>query len=328
MISLHLLSTVIESEAAEALALANGGIPGAEQPPTALQDATSLRLSFKGVLKIANLSSLRSLRKLQLDNNALTQIEGLDCLGGTLEWLDLSFNALSKMDGLDALTKLTDLSLFNNLITKAEGLDACTSLQVLSLGNNKLEELLPMVLYVRRLPALAVLTLSGNPLCRAGDGGRDVYRPCVFALCPKLEYLDYQLVTSAERSAAREGGVVAEKLAEVEEADAAAAREAAKKAARAQQLRDLTAANLEVVETIVDDLFTGGPGGGEENEWSRLQFIPDMPRIILSLKESLEPLCTDLRGAMEKNAKINVSGDWGGTSERIDPWRSERSWVA
>ena len=306
VISLHLLSTAIESEAAEAAQLLDTSTnSNAPRPPIALQDATSVRLSFKGVLRIANLSSLRCLKKLQLDNNALTQIEGLDCLGATLEWLDLSFNSLVSISGLDALTRLTDLSLFNNNIVKAEGLDNCEALQVLSLGNNKLEDLLPVVLYVRRLPALAVLTLSGNPLCRAGDGGRDVYRPCVFALCPKLEYLDYQLITAAERSAAREGGVVAEKLAEVEEADAAAAREAAKKAARAQALRDLTGANLEVVETILDDLFTTT---GEDADWARLQFIPDMPRILLSLKEALEPLCTDLRGAMEKNEKINVRG--------------------
>lgn len=310
VISLHLLRAAVASAAEEEAAADPLGALDVAQPPAALEDAPFLRLSFRGLIKIANLSGLRALRKLQLDNNALTAIEGLDALAGTLEWLDLSFNAIRTIEGLGALTRLTDLSLFSNKIARAEGLSECGALQVLSLGNNELADLMGTVCYLRTLPALVVLTLSGNALCKAGEGGRDVYRPCVFAFCPRLEYLDYELITGAERLAAREGGVPAEKLAEVEEADANAARGAKKAAEREQQLRDFAAANIEASETIYEDLFEN------DADWAKLKNMPNMPRLLLALREALEPLSAELRTAMEKNAQINVRE---GRVRRPDP---------
>ena len=300
VISLHLLRTAVESTAEEEAAEDPLGPLAVARPPILLEDATKLRLSFRGLIKIANLSGLRSLRKLQLDNNAITVIEGLECLGGTLEWLDLSFNAIEKISGLDSLSKLTDLSLFSNKISAAEGLDGCVALQVLSLGNNELADLMRTVIYLRTLPALVVLALSGNALCKAGDGGRDVYHPAVHAFCPRLEYLDYELITDAERLAAREGGVPADKLAEVEEADVAAAQAAKKAADRRQQLKEYTAANIEVSETIIEDIF------GDDTDWLKLKNMPNMTRLIFTFREAVELLSVELRKAMEKNAQINV----------------------
>ena len=256
VISMHLLRATLDAADAED---APPGEP--PRPPVALPDATALRISFRGLLRIQNLDCLRSLKRLHLDNNNITRIEGLDCLAGTLEWLDLSFNAIASLEGLAALTRLTDLSLYNNRITEVSGLSACTSLQCASLGNNLVEDLLATVLLLRKMPALEVLTLEGNPLCKQGEGGRDMYRPYCFAFCPRLKYLDYQLVTDAERLAAREGGVPSEKLAEVEEADAAEALAKRREKEAAEQLADYVAANLEVIETIVTDIFADEDAG-------------------------------------------------------------------
>jgi hypothetical protein len=300
VISLHLLTSSLEAAQAERARAANPG-SAAALPPVSLPTAEALCLSFRGLVRIQNLDCLRCLRKLQLDNNGITRIEGLGSVAGSLEWLDLSFNALTSCEGLGALPRLTDLSLFHNSITQVAGLEGCSALQCLSLGENALEDLLGSVLYVRkRVPSLEVLTLEGNPLCKLGEGGREVYRPFFLAFCPRLKYLDYQLITEAERSAAREGGVPAEKLAEVEDADAAEAKAAAKAQEKASQLADYVAANLEVIETMYSDLFGEG-----DAEWERLRHMPAMPHALLALRESLEPLAAALRtSGMEKNARI------------------------
>ena len=55
-----------------------------------------------------------SIVKLQMDNNIIEKIEGLECLLN-LEWLDLSFNNIEVIEGLDKLTKLKDLTLFRRV---------------------------------------------------------------------------------------------------------------------------------------------------------------------------------------------------------------------
>ena len=52
-----------------------------------------------------------SIVKLQMDNNIIEKIEGLECLVN-LEWLDLSFNNIEVVEGLEKLSKLKDLTLF------------------------------------------------------------------------------------------------------------------------------------------------------------------------------------------------------------------------
>ena len=116
--------------------------------------------SITDILRIENLWQFTSLVKLQLDNNIIEKIEGLDTLKNLIwlgklwfshlnlsnemydkklfKLLDLSFNNIEKIEGLDNLTKLTDLSLYNNRITKLENMDVLEKLEVFSIGNNLL----------------------------------------------------------------------------------------------------------------------------------------------------------------------------------------------
>lgn len=103
-----------------------------------IQNCIELSLSFKRILKIANLDNLENLQKLKLDNNMIMKIENLDKLR-QIKWLDLSFNNITKIEGLSCLENLTDLSLFNNQISDVEGLDNCRALNILSLGRNNIK---------------------------------------------------------------------------------------------------------------------------------------------------------------------------------------------
>lgn len=102
-----------------------------------IYNCVELALSFKKILKIANLDNLTSLQKLKLDNNMIMKIEHLDHLV-QLKWLDLSFNNISKIEGLTHLVNLTDISLFSNEISEIEGLENCRKLNILSIGRNKI----------------------------------------------------------------------------------------------------------------------------------------------------------------------------------------------
>ena len=80
------------------------------------------------------------LQKLQLDNNIIEEVCGLEGLT-QLEWLDLSFNNIEEICGLEKLVNLKDLSLANNRIKTIENLDTMAgSLQILSVANNLLED--------------------------------------------------------------------------------------------------------------------------------------------------------------------------------------------
>ena len=81
---------------------ASGLTSAVPKPATAPHEALSLTLSFKGLLKIENMNLLPRLRRLRLDNNSLTRIEGLESVPA-LEWLDLSFNKVFSSSSLTDL---------------------------------------------------------------------------------------------------------------------------------------------------------------------------------------------------------------------------------
>ena len=162
-------------------------------------DIIELRLSFQNILKIQNLRGLYGLKKLCLDNNIITKIEGLGEELADLEWLDLSFNNIIKVEGFDELVSLTDLSLFHNQIKVVDtGLDNCKKLNILSLGDNKISEKETTIGYLRNFSKLQVLKLEGNEICNDLS-----YKSYVLAHLTHLKYLDYILIDPEE--AARAG---------------------------------------------------------------------------------------------------------------------------
>lgn len=122
------------------------------------------------ILEIDHLWEFTSLTKLQLDNNMIEKIQGLEKLLN-LVWLgeftclfifqnlptspfksfatkletsfhlDLSFNNIEVIEGLDTLVKLQDLSLYNNCISLIKNMDTLEKLQILSLGKNVIAQL-------------------------------------------------------------------------------------------------------------------------------------------------------------------------------------------
>ncbi len=139
---------------------------------------------------------MEKLVKLQLDNNIITKIEGLEGLVN-LQWLDLSFNLITKIEGLDKCTKLTDLSLFKNRITVLSGLENLKELNVLSVGSNMLLNLEDSIDYLRRLKnKLEVLRISDNTFHKQRSSE---YKKYTIARLKQLKYIDYELIEAKER---------------------------------------------------------------------------------------------------------------------------------
>ncbi|KER21403.1 hypothetical protein T265_10273 [Opisthorchis viverrini] len=129
------------------------GYPGTllRQDGIDFSNVSTLRLDYRSmpvnnaikvvldILKIDHLWRFDKLVKLQLDNNIIEKIEGIDHLVH-LRWLDLSFNNIKAITGLEKLVNLEDLSLYSNRIQSLENLDTLRKLEVLSIGRNKLTD--------------------------------------------------------------------------------------------------------------------------------------------------------------------------------------------
>lgn len=173
-----------------------------------MSNCKEISLSFKRILKIANLDNLVELETLRLDNNMIMKIENLDQLKN-LRWLDLSFNNISHIEGLNSLINLTDLSLFHNEIKDITNcLNYNMKLNILSIGNNKIFDVKKLVDYLKKFPNLQGLTVSGNPFIKETDTGNTnsnnqtppfplSYEPIIIGL-EKLKYLDYRPVDPDE----------------------------------------------------------------------------------------------------------------------------------
>ncbi|GLC37160.1 Dynein regulatory complex subunit 3 [Pleodorina starrii] len=225
------------------------------------RDVECLAFSFKNLACIDNLRGLDNLTKLQLDNNQITKIENLAHLTN-LTWLDLSFNRISQISGLETLTKLVDLSLFNNSISKIENLDTLVNLNVLSVGNNQLSQL-DNVMYLRQFKQLRLVNLAGNPICKDHD-----YRSYVLSHIKDLIYLDYRRVNPTDVTAAREQHQ--DEMIELQEREEQQAQEEKLTAERDAHNKLMTQANLEGVETLIDDMVK------EDPEWARLIQVPNL----------------------------------------------------
>uniref|UniRef100_A0A3Q3QD03 Dynein regulatory complex subunit 3 n=1 Tax=Monopterus albus TaxID=43700 RepID=A0A3Q3QD03_MONAL len=149
-----------------------------------LQDKVYL---YAEIVMIDNLWEFKSLAKLNLNNNFIERIWGLDCLVN-LTWLDLSFNKIKRIEGLQSLRKLEMLNLSNNRISVIENMDKLEKLTHFSIANNLLGQL-DNVLYLRRFKNLFNLTLCGNPATE-----EDRYIFFIAAYFPDLMCLDYKIL--------------------------------------------------------------------------------------------------------------------------------------
>ena len=118
-------------------------------------DKNSIKLS-----KIEGLEHFPKLRSLDLMDNNIKKIEGLDTL--KLEKLDLSFNKIGKIENLDKLSNLKELYLGYNHIENIEELDRLTKLERLILSSNKIRRIRGL----EKLSKLKVLALDNNQISR------------------------------------------------------------------------------------------------------------------------------------------------------------------
>uniref|UniRef100_A0A3Q4GCS4 Dynein regulatory complex subunit 3 n=1 Tax=Neolamprologus brichardi TaxID=32507 RepID=A0A3Q4GCS4_NEOBR len=150
--------------------------------------------TFSDILRIDHLWDFSSLSKLELNNNAIEKIQGLDHLIN-LTWLNLSFNKIEKIEGLECVQKLEVLNLSNNKISVIENMDTLENLTHFFISNNLIGQL-DNVLYLRKFKNLAAFNLFGNPFLNEGD-----YRFFIAAYFPKLMFLDSRILDQKTVSA-------------------------------------------------------------------------------------------------------------------------------
>jgi dynein light chain 1 len=127
---------------------------------------------------MAPFTGMEKLRLLSLSRNALKRIERLEDVAETLEELWLSYNLISSLDGLQGCNKLRTLYIGNNKISDLGELDKLAS-----------------------LPELRELLVLGNPMFDGMD--KPTARVAVVRKLPNLAKLDNEMITGAERDAAK-----------------------------------------------------------------------------------------------------------------------------
>ncbi|KAH9906290.1 protein phosphatases PP1 regulatory subunit sds22 [Xylariomycetidae sp. FL2044] len=140
--------------------LATSDLLDDEDPET---DDISLSHSRIASVPALRLERFKKVLRLCLRQNHIQHIEGLSCLGPTLQELDLydnlishvrgledltkltsldlSFNKIKHIKHIDHLTELTDLFFVSNKISSIDGLDTLTNLRQLELGSNRIREI-------------------------------------------------------------------------------------------------------------------------------------------------------------------------------------------
>ncbi|KAM6913375.1 dynein regulatory complex subunit 3 [Lycodopsis pacificus] len=144
---------------------------------------------------IDHLWEFTSLARLDLNNNIIEKIKGLDRLI-SLTWLNLSFNRIEKIEGLVSLRKLQVLNLSNNRISVIENMDTLEKLTHFLIANNLVGQL-DNVLYLRKFKNLFTVNLRGNPVSEEDD-----YKSSIAAYLPNLVCLDYRLLDEKTKNEA------------------------------------------------------------------------------------------------------------------------------
>ncbi|CAH8582111.1 unnamed protein product [Schistosoma turkestanicum] len=250
----------------------------AKQDGIRFENVKHLRLDYKNILKIDNLWAFKLLVKLQLDNNIIERIEGIDHLIH-LRWLDLSFNNIEKIEGLQNLVNLEDLSLYSNHITSLENMENLKNLQVFSVGNNYITEL-SNIKYLRQFRHLQSLCLHGNPVNENDD-----YKLYIHAMLPNLCYLDYQRTDDQLKSKAYEKyQLEIDEIISEEETQAKSDKELAENQAKIELYKQAFIDGI-VDENIFQKLYTDDPDGRE------LLVVPELYNSIEFFSEKFTHQC-------------------------------------
>lgn len=152
---------------------------------SALQKMETIDLSGKGIDDISLLSALMALKELNVSNNAITTLTGLDGMN-QLEKLDMNTNQISDISLLATIPTLKNVDLANNKVTdlaplaklkdlrqlrlngnqieKVGDLDGNKELRKLWLSDNKIKNITP----ISGLPNLEEIAIKKNPITEDG----------------------------------------------------------------------------------------------------------------------------------------------------------------
>ncbi|CAL8295818.1 unnamed protein product [Arctogadus glacialis] len=178
--------------------------PGGLEPLMASLEV--LHLSHNGISSMANLqlSRLTNLKALFLQENDISQVEGLEGLT-RLRALVLDRNRIKALgeSSLVGQSLLLELSLAQNRLRELSHLEPLVQLRQLFLAMNKLQDISELH-KLEVLPSLIELSVNGNPVAR-----RSLHRPTVLLRLPDLQVLDGEPVTVEERTRAELSAVPA-----------------------------------------------------------------------------------------------------------------------
>lgn len=153
------LTKIEEAKISNAVELDLAGLELLEIPEeiSKLTQLIALNLNQNQLTKVKGLDNLTELCILQLNDNKLFEINGLENLK-KLNYLNLGSNQLVEIKGLETLTELTYLNLGYNQLVEIKGLERLTKLTSLTLTNNTIEEITGL----GTLTKLIFLSLSHN----------------------------------------------------------------------------------------------------------------------------------------------------------------------
>ena len=143
------------------------------------------------IRKIEGLSTLFFLQVLDLSDNDINVIQGLDHL--PIRELSLAGNNLLTLHGLDNLKELSFLDVSRNKITCLAPLKKCTKLSFLDAQHNDLN-IIRQVEFLKDLEWLRSVILLGNPAFFI-----PFYRYCVIHIIPLIHFLDRTTVSVEEK---------------------------------------------------------------------------------------------------------------------------------
>ncbi|KAL5007909.1 hypothetical protein ScPMuIL_016715 [Solemya velum] len=108
-----------------------------------------------------DLKDMGSLQYVDLSNNALSAIHGLDNCSN-IRWLNLSNNKISRLGGVGSLRRLHTLNLVSNQLISTQGIGDVPTLQTLDISHNHVQQLEDM----DKLCLLKYLTASSNNITK------------------------------------------------------------------------------------------------------------------------------------------------------------------